>query len=183
MRDRFTMPGEDDLTLLQRLHGGDLGALDALVTAYQDIVVRFARIVTLDDSAAHDAAQEAFVRLWRNPRALAGGSLRAWLCAVARNVALNDLRSARRRARRQESRPEGRATPPPQKASDREHLARVRAFIDTLPEQERAALLLYAVEGMDQSEVAQALGTTAAAVKQAVLSARRKLREKFAESS
>ena len=60
-------------------------------------------------------------------------------------------------------------------------LAQVRAFIETLPEQERSALLLYAVEGLDQAEVAQALGTSPAAVKQAVLSARKKLREKFGE--
>lgn len=172
----------NDLQLIQRLAQGEDGAFDAIVAAHQDVVVRLARTVTGDDAAAHDAAQEAFIRLWRNPGAFSGGSLRAWLCAVARNLALNELRGGKRRALRHERREASDApTPPPMKAEDREKLAQVRAFIDTLPEQERSALLLYAVEGLEQTEVAQAMETTPAAIKQAVLSARKKLREKFGE--
>lgn len=172
----------DDTHLTQRLAQGDDAAFEQIVAAHQDVVVRLARTITGDDAAAHDAAQEAFIRLWRNPGAFTGGSLRAWLCAVARNLALNELRGGKRRALRHERRDtSGASTPPPMKAEDREKLAQVRAFIDTLPEQERSALLLYAVEGLEQSEVAQALETTPAAIKQAVLSARKKLREKFGE--
>ncbi|CAG0951386.1 ECF RNA polymerase sigma factor SigE [Planctomycetaceae bacterium] len=172
----------DDLQLTQRLAQGDDAAFEQIVAAHQDVVVRLARAITGDDAAAHDAAQEAFIRLWRNPGAFTGGSLRAWLCAVARNLALNELRGGKRRALRHERREASDApTPPPMKAEDREKLAQVRAFIDTLPEQERSALVLYAVEGLEQSEVAQALETTPAAIKQAVLSARKKLREKFGE--
>ncbi|MCC6150120.1 MAG: RNA polymerase sigma factor [Planctomycetes bacterium] len=172
----------DDLHLTQRLAQGDDAAFEAIVAAHQDVIVRLARTITGDDSAAHDAAQEAFIRLWRNPRAFVGGSLRAWLCAVARNLALNELRGGKRRALRHDRREASDApTPPPMKAEDREKLAQVRTFIETLPEQERSALLLYAVEGLDQTEVAQALGTSPAAVKQAVLSARKKLREQFGE--
>lgn len=161
---------------------GDEAAFEAIVAAHKDVVVRLARLVTGDDSAAHDAAQEAFIRLWRNPGAFAGGSLRAWLCALARNVALNELRGGKRRSLRHERREADDApTPPPMRAGDREKLAQVRAFIDSLPDQERSALLLYAVEGMEQAEVAQALDTSPAAVKQAVLSARKKLRERFGE--
>lgn len=174
----------DDLILVQRLSRGDDVAFEAIVAAHKDVVVRLARVVTGDDSAAHDAAQEAFVRLWRNPAAFAGGSLRAWLCAVARNLALNELRSGRRRNLRHERKGAGNSpTPPPMKAHDREQLTQVRAFIDTLPEQERSALLLYAVEGLDQTEVAQALNTSPAAIKQAVLSARKKLKDRFGEDS
>ncbi len=116
------------------------------------------------------------------PGRVHGGLLRAWLCAVARNLALNELRGGKCRALRHDRRDAGDApTPPPIKAEDRERLAQVRAFIDTLPDQERSALLLYAVEGLEQAEVAQALDTTPAAIKQAVLSARKKLREKFGE--
>jgi len=174
----------DDLKLVQRLALGDDAAFEAIVAAHKDVVVRLARVVTGDDSAAHDAAQETFIRLWRNPGAFAGGSMRAWLCAVARNLALNEMRSGRRRTQRHERKDASQSpTPPPRKAQDRERLAQVRAFIETLPEQERSALLLYAVEGLDQTEVAQALNTSAAAIKQAVLSARNKLRQRFGDDS
>ena len=175
---------QSDLELVTRLADGDDAALEAILDAYQDAVVRFARTVTRDANTAHDAAQEAFIRLWRNPKSFSGGSLRAWLFTVARNVALNEFRSTRRRTARIEK-----AAQPPQpptavaRASDAERLKQVRDFIDTLPEQERSAITLFAAEGLTQQEVADVLGTSAGAVKQAVLSARSKLRERFGDSS
>ena len=175
---------QTDTELVTRLADGDDAALEAILDAYQDAVVRFARTVTRDANAAHDAAQEAFIRLWRNPKSFSGGSLRAWLFTVARNVALNEFRSTRRRTARIEK-----AAQPPQpptavaRASDAERLKQVRDFIDTLPEQERSAITLFAAEGLTQQEVADVLGTSAGAVKQAVLSARSKLRERFGDSS
>lgn len=175
---------QPDLELVTRLANGDDAALEVILDAYQDAVVRFARTVTRDPNTAHDAAQEAFIRLWRNPKSFTGGSLRAWLFTVARNVALNDLRSSKRRTARIEK-----AAQPPQpptaveRAADAERLQQVREFIDTLPEQERSAITLFAAEGLTQQEVAEVLGTSAGAVKQAVLSARSKLRERFGDSS
>ncbi|MCA8919353.1 MAG: RNA polymerase sigma factor [Planctomycetes bacterium] len=175
---------QTDTELVTRLADGDDAALEAILDAYQDAVVRFARTVTRDANTAHDAAQEAFIRLWRNPKSFSGGSLRAWLFTVARNVALNEFRSTRRRTARIEK-----AAQPPQpptavaRASDAERLKQVREFIDTLPEQERSAITLFAAEGLTQQEVADVLGTSAGAVKQAVLSARSKLRERFGDSS
>ena len=174
----------DDLELVTRLGRGEPAALDAIVQAHQDAVVRFARAVTRDENTALDAAQEAFIRLWRNPGSFTGGSLRAWLFTVARNVALNEFRAGRRRTARIE-----RVEPPPQpptaeqQTADAERLRQVREFIATLPEQERSAITLFAAEGLSQAEVATVLGTSERAVKQAILSARRKLRERFGESS
>jgi len=174
----------DDLELVTRLARGDSAALSEIVHAYQDAVVRFARTVTRDENAALDAAQEAFIRLWRNPGSFKEGSLRAWLFTVARNVALNELRGTRRRTGRIEH-VEAPPQPPTalQQSADAEELARVRDFIATLPEQERAAITLFAAEGMTQAEIAQVLGTSEGAVKQAILSARKKLRERFEDSS
>ena len=174
----------DDLELVTRLGRGDSAALEAIVRAHQDAVVRFARAVTRDENTALDAAQEAFIRLWRNPKSFTGGSLRAWLLTVARNVALNEFRAGRRRTARIE-----RVEPPPQPPTAEQHsanaesLQQVREFIATLPEQERSAITLFAAEGLSQAEVAKVLGTSEGAVKQAILSARRKLRERFEESS
>lgn len=175
---------DHDLSLVSRLASGDESALDAIVDAHQDAVVRFARAVTRDENSALDAAQEAFIRLWRNPKSFTGGSLRAWLFTVARNVALNEFRSTRRRTARIEKA----ATPsqlpaPAAHAADAERLSQVQDFIATLPEQERSAILLFAAEGLSQAEIADVLGTSTGAVKQAILSARTKLRERFGESS
>ncbi|MBZ0136620.1 MAG: RNA polymerase sigma factor [Planctomycetes bacterium] len=173
-----------DLELVIRLVDGDEGALDAIIDAHQDAVVRFARAVTRDENSALDAAQEAFIRLWRNPKAFTGGSLRAWLFTVARNVALNEFRSRRRRtARIEKAAVPNQPYAPRARAADAEQLRHVEEYIATLPEQERSAILLFAAEGLSQAEIADVLGTSAGAVKQAILSARQKLRARFGESS
>jgi RNA polymerase sigma-70 factor (ECF subfamily) len=170
----------DERALLARLRRGDDAALSALVRRYQDVVYRVACRVT-DAEAAADAAQEAFVTLWERPRAFTGGSLRAWLCAVARNAALNARRSAGRRQAREKQRGREAAgeVSPQAHAEEREELARVRAFVEGLPDMEREAMLLFAVEGLGYKDVARVLETTPATAKQAVFRARSKLRERF----
>jgi RNA polymerase sigma-70 factor, ECF subfamily len=172
----------DDLELVKRLGRGDPAALDTIVHAHQDAVVRFARTLTRDENTALDAAQEAFIRLWRRPASFTGGALRAWLLTAARNVALNEFRAARRRTARIEK--AAMPVQPPsalQRSSDAERLRQVQEFITTLPEQERSAITLFAAEGLSQAEVSAVLGTSEGAVKQAILSARKKLRDRFEE--
>lgn len=174
-----TSPVPEDLELVRALARGESAALDALMQAHLDALVRITRLVAGDHAAALDAAQEAFIRLWRNPGAFTGGSLRAWLVTVARNIALNEHRGERRRSGRHETVRIRVPSDPEIRAANSDELALVIAFLDQLPEQERTALTLFAVEGMAQAEIARVLGTSEAAVKQAVLSARRKLRERF----
>lgn len=169
----------DELELVRALGRGDAAALEALMATHLDALVRITRVVAGDDAAAHDAAQEAFIRLWRNPAAFAGGSLLAWLVTVARNVALNEHRGQKRRTGRHDTARLRTPSNPELKAQSSDQLAQVRAFLDTLPEQERTALALFAFQGMAQSEIADVLGTSEGAVKQAILSARTKLRARF----
>lgn len=51
-----------------------------------------------DESAAEDLAQEAFLRLWTSAEQWDGrGNFKAWFFRIARNLALNYLRTLRRR--------------------------------------------------------------------------------------
>lgn len=172
---------QTDDVLAARIRSGDLAALDAIVAAHQDALVRITRVVTGDDALANDAVQEAFVRLWRNPGAFVGGSLRAWLITVARNIALNEMRAARRRTARHDKAALRPPSDPAIKVAGADRLAEVRAFMDTLSETERTALVLFAVEGMAQSEIARLIGTSEGSVKQAILAARKKIRDKFGD--
>lgn len=57
------------------------------------------RRLTGDDELASDVVQEALLRAWRNPEVLeqGGSAARAWLYTVARNVVIDERRSARAR--------------------------------------------------------------------------------------
>jgi RNA polymerase sigma-70 factor (ECF subfamily) len=57
------------------------------------------RRLTGDDELSRDVVQEALLRAWRNPKVLDQGAAaaRAWLYTVARNVVIDERRSARAR--------------------------------------------------------------------------------------
>ncbi|NUS62912.1 MAG: sigma-70 family RNA polymerase sigma factor [Saccharothrix sp.] len=60
---------------------------------------RYVRRLTGDDELSRDVVQEALLRAWRNPKVLEQGptAARAWLYTVARNVVIDERRSARAR--------------------------------------------------------------------------------------
>ncbi|HZT42630.1 MAG TPA: sigma-70 family RNA polymerase sigma factor [Chthonomonadaceae bacterium] len=83
---------EDDL-LMQKAAAGDVEAFGQLVQAYQRRLVRFAERMTGDAEAAEDAAQEAFLRLWRTRATYRPqGSLSSYLLRIVRNLCLDHAR-------------------------------------------------------------------------------------------
>lgn len=77
----------------------DGARLGALYDAHAGPVWRYVVHLTGDRSGADDVVQETLLRAWRNPRILAQEptSMRAWMMTVARNIVIDEARSARRR--------------------------------------------------------------------------------------
>lgn len=128
---------------------------------------RYAARFTGDADLAEDVVQDAFVRLAERPPR-DESQLRAWLFRVATTIAIDALRSSKRRMvlvqARADSVPVPGATPDPAAAVEREELrARVRQALATLSEKERAVLLMRE-EGFAHREIAEAVGTTTGSV-------------------
>lgn len=76
---------------------------DELLQALHDLhgpaLTRFVARMTHDPSFAEDIVQEALLRAWKRPEILAQSddAARAWLFTVARNLVIDDRRSARYR--------------------------------------------------------------------------------------
>lgn len=76
---------------------------DELLQALHDVhgpaLTRFVAHMTHDASFAQDVVQEALLRAWKHPEILAQSddAARAWLFTVARNLVIDDRRSARYR--------------------------------------------------------------------------------------
>jgi RNA polymerase sigma-70 factor (ECF subfamily) len=93
-----------DEDLVARVQRHDTGAFELLFARYNERILRhLAQIVRSDrghppDAAAQDLVQEVFLRVWTRAEQWDGrGSFRAWLYRIATNLALNHLRSVRRR--------------------------------------------------------------------------------------
>lgn len=78
---------------------GDDRRLVALYDAHAPSIWRYVVHLTGDAAGADDIVQETLLRAWRSPRILAQepASTRAWMFTVARNLVIDEARSARRR--------------------------------------------------------------------------------------
>jgi RNA polymerase sigma-70 factor, ECF subfamily len=133
-------------------------------------------------AVAQEIAQESFLGLHRaGLRSLPEGEARFWLYRVARNFALNELN---RRTTRQ--RLLGRVVdvfrahvPTPEEEFEMaERKEQVAGMLASLPEHQRAALLLREQEEMSYREIALVLGVSEGKVKIDVFRARTSLRER-----
>ena len=128
---------------------------------------RYAARYTGDADLAEDVVQDVFVRLAERPPA-DERNVRGWLFRVTTTIAIDAMRSARRRAdlARGGADRVPRADPPPDPAAEveREELRlRVREALSLLGEKERAVLLMRE-QGFAHREIAAAVGTTTKSV-------------------
>jgi RNA polymerase sigma-70 factor (ECF subfamily) len=97
MGDRAKLtPSDQDL--VERVLEHDGRAFEALFERYGKMIRRHLARIVRDDAAAQDLVQEVFLRVWtRAEQWDARGSFKAWLYRIATNLALNHLRTVRRR--------------------------------------------------------------------------------------
>lgn len=177
---------------------GDAVAFEALVLRHQRAVIGYLVGLLGEREEALDTAQEVFVRLYtRATKYHPSGSFRAWLFRIATNVAIDAIRSRRRRffgwTRRQRQPAEAArpltddlaALPDPRIGVldgiiERERDSVVQKAVQTLPPRYRAALVLRDLQDLSYEEAAVALGVRVGTVKSRVNRARNLLREKLA---
>lgn len=77
-------------------------AMRALHQDYAPLLTRFVLRLTHEGTVAEDVVQETLLRAWKHQEVLQREepALRAWLFAVARNLVIDDWRSARHRLER-----------------------------------------------------------------------------------
>ncbi|HYL83109.1 MAG TPA: sigma-70 family RNA polymerase sigma factor [Candidatus Angelobacter sp.] len=148
------------------------------------LAYRVAHGVLRNIADAEDVAQEAMLRAYKSFDRLRDRSrFRGWLVRISFRIALDRLRSAKRRAQRDTlwSLPE--LQPPSPTAEDiaassqfQGHLHRA---LEELPEKLRLVLLLSAMEGHTIEEIASMVGVPVGTVKSRIFIARKKLAEKL----
>ncbi len=182
---------DPDVGLMEAFRDGDGGAFDALFRRWAGPMLRYLERMVRDAATAEELVQETFLRVFRaRERYQPEARFSTWLYTIATNLALNELRRPRRRSVHRsagESDDEG-AAPPLEsgepRADDVAHARQLGAAVQrelaALPERQRAALLLSAVDGTSYAEIAVALGVTEKAVKALVHRARATLAARLA---
>jgi RNA polymerase sigma-70 factor, ECF subfamily len=135
-----------------------------------------------DPDDAADVVSETFLIAWRRLDAVPVDDARLWLYGTARRVLSNQRRGSRRRRQLGERLREDlrRAAPVAQEVEGR--LASVAAAFSRLSFPDREVIGLAAWEGLDATELGQALGCTATAARIRLHRARRRLRRNLDEN-
>jgi len=145
------------------------------------LAFRVARGVLKNDADAEDVAQESLLRAFRKfARLRDRNQFRAWLVRISFRLALDRLRSAKRRELREaEWTREQQRSRPRNSLGSNEFQHQIERAMNELPEKLRLALFLSAMEGHSLEEVAMLLSVPLGTVKSRIFFARKQLAEKL----
>ena len=143
----------------------------ALYQKYAPDVFRFSLYLSGNRAEAEDITSETFVRAWTSPEPIRAETVKGYLFTIARNLYLQSLCKSKRYVELDEQMADHQASPLAQ-AEQRAEFRGVLAGLQELPETDRSAVLMRAIEGLSYEEIARALGITLAAVKTKIYRAR-----------
>jgi RNA polymerase sigma-70 factor (ECF subfamily) len=183
----------DERTLVAKARAGDEGAFRALVRAHQRSVFGLAYRILQNREDAEDAAQEAFIRVYRSLEQYdPERPFRSWLLRITHNLCVDTLRRRRLRlvsldepirgeAGEIEWDPADTTTPDPLEALVAgEEKELIEKAIARLGPTLRSAIVLRHVQGLRYEEIAEILGVPLGTVKVRIFRARAAIAEALA---
>jgi len=141
---------------------------------------RYARALMGDRAAADDLVQDTLERAWsRSGQWRPGSDLRAWLFGIMHNLRIDQMR----RPALATTSLDDAAVEPPARATqgDGIEFRDLAAAVIALPEEQRAVVLLVALEEMRYEEVARTLGIPVGTVMSRLARGRERLRRMLDE--
>ena len=190
IRDLDYSPG--DVGLIERISDGDVNAFEILYDTYSGLLYRVVVKILRTREEAEDILQEVFVQIWKkaasyNP-SIASPS--AWIIRIARNKAIDCLRSKRRQMNRTavhlDGEPHLELTEPignPETSLDTDEEGKIiREALLRLPEEQKAVIILMFYEGYSHSEIAESLALPLGTVKSRIRLGMHAMHKIFTES-
>ena len=173
-----------DQVLVEAAQAGDSDAVSSLVRRYQTRIYNFALTLTANPADAEDLAQETFIRAFRGLHRFRGdSSFKNWLYRIAANAAHTRRGKQLRHAAIWDTRVESDEVSERHLASAAESVelrAIRRQVIDralaALTPDQRAAVVLHDVEGLEYREIGDVLNIPIGTVMSRIFRARRRLR-------
>lgn len=179
----------DEVELIARSTEGDLAAFNVIVERYQGPLYNLCLRMLGSQQAAEDATQDAFIAGYRAIGRFRGGrsgGFRAWLFRIGVNVCYDELRRRRARPAVSLDAPRGEGSrafdvpntgpAPEEQAQAAELRGVIQQGLTELPSEQRLAVVLCDVQGMDYAEIAEVMGVSLGTVKSRINRARARLR-------
>jgi RNA polymerase sigma-70 factor (ECF subfamily) len=180
-----------DAELMLRVKEGDEASFGVLLDKHRSSVVHFLYRMVQNHAVAEELAQEVFLRVYRSRATYEPtAKFTTWLFRIATHLALNSLRDGKH-DRSQERLDDDSGDMPARQVSDsrptveqsmvyQARLEEIRRAIATLPEKQRAAVLMHKYQEMEYSQIAKVLNCSESAVKSLLFRAYETLRARLA---
>jgi len=178
--------------LMARIGKGDEDAFEILVNRHQTSILNLTYRFIGDRTQAKDLAQEVFIRVWQGAKTYEPKArFTTWIYRITANLCFNELKSARRKRWFSFSRSDevGEQTLEETLADNRpsaedlllekERSRQISGALQSLPENQRMALILSRYDDLSYQEIAQVIGCSVPAVESLLVRAKRGLQEKF----
>ena len=165
-----------------RAASGDKLAMSALITRHSPAIYALAFRMLGRASDAEDVVQETFLRAWKAlPRWQAKAKFSTWLHRVALNLCYDQLRRPREPLFAEPPEQVDTETVPPEAhLQSTQTRTAVETALSNLPERQRAALTLTALQGHSNAAAAEMMSLSVRALESLLARARRGLKAELA---
>lgn len=184
------LSGEQDEALARRLQQKEPQAMADLYDRFGRLAYSVILSVVRDPSIAEDLVQETFLRVWNRAHAFqpGRGALGPWLLTIARNRAIDHVRSAGSRMQRNSFEFDAREHPSlfvdmERDVFNTDHARIIRKAIAKLNENQQKVIELAYYEGLSQTEMAERMGQPLGTIKTWVRSALKSLRGELGQEA
>ena len=181
--------GDEDAILMAQFQKGNKDAFNSLFRKYQQMVFGVIARYINDRSYAEDMTQEVFLRIYKaRDRYTPATQFKYYLFTIVHNLCVNEIRdSSRRRTKPTDFSESGDTMPivspdsgsPSDNMHQKEVRLDVKTAIDSLPAQQRMAIILDKYEGMSYEEIGRTMKQSVPAVKSILWRARQNLKERL----
>ena len=181
---------EEDKQLIKRLKHRDPEAMNELYVRYGRLALSIIVRIVRDQATGEDLLQETFLKVWNRMSSFDDerGALGPWILTIARNRAIDYLRSTD--ARYSQSGYDLERLERPQffidfeeQYVDRDRIRQIRGAFEKLTQNQKQVLELAYFEGLSQSEMAERLNQPLGTVKTWIRTALQILRQELGEAA
>ncbi|MGW9687179.1 RNA polymerase sigma factor [Flagellimonas sp. 2504JD1-5] len=132
-----------------------------------------------NEEKAHDAVQEAFVKLWENCAKVMPEKAKSYLYTVANNLYLNVIKAEKVRLKYAKPTLEISNESPEFLLEEKEYQEKLDNALNSLPENQRTTFLLNRIDGKKYAEIAEMEGVSVKAIEKRMHLALKALREQI----
>jgi RNA polymerase sigma-70 factor (ECF subfamily) len=173
---------DEDARLVERAQAGDLAAFESLVGQHQGRLYGYLYRVSRNAADAEEMTQETFVKAWDGLSGFRGdASFRTWLFRIATNLWINRFSRRKPLEPLTEDISAGSRFEPEQSFRQRKLGERINHALESLPGDQRSALVLSIYEELSHDDIARVMGRSNASVNMLLYRARMGLRESLGD--